>query len=110
MATLILSSGMRVALEIAETRGSRRRGLLGRTSVDGGALLLVPCRSVHTFRMRFTIDVAHLSRANEVLRMRTMVPNRLGPVVMRGQSVLEADGGAFASWGLRVGDRVTVER
>lgn len=104
MATLGLPSGASVALEIALTRGARRRGLLGRESVDGGALLIAPCRGVHTFGMRFAIDVAHLSRSAKVLRVRTMRPGRLGAFVWRASSVLEADAGALASWGVSVGD------
>ena len=38
-------------------RASRRRGLLGRDGFEG-ALVLAPCRHVHTARMRFAIDVA----------------------------------------------------
>ena len=108
MATLLLPNGRRVALEIASSRQSRRRGLLGRASAGGGAIVLTPCRSVHTIRMRFAIDVAHLSSSNEVLRVRTMKPNRLGRTVWRARAVLEADAGSFATWGLSVGDHLTV--
>ena len=106
--TLALSNGRRVPLEIAESRASRRRGLLGRESARGGAMLLQPCRSVHILGMRFAIDVAHLSRTYKVLRIHTMKPNRLGPVVRRASGVLEADAGAFDAWGLAVGDELTV--
>ncbi len=109
MATLVLPNGRRVNLEMATSRRTRRRGLLGRDSVGGGAMLLTPCRSVHTIRMRFAINVAHLSRSNEVLCVRTMKPNRLGQTVWRARSVLEADAGSFATWGLSVGDHLTVE-
>ena len=73
-------------------------------------MLLTPCRNVHTIRMQFAIDVAHLSPSNEVLRVRTMTPNRFGPSVWRSRAVLEADAGAFAAWGLAPGDHVTVEQ
>ena len=109
MGTLVLSDGRRVPLEIAGSRAARRRGLLGRDSVDGGAMLLTPCRNVHTLGVRFAIDVAHLSAANEVLRVRTMKVNRLGPTVWRSCAVLEADAGAFAAWGLQVGDTLEVQ-
>lgn len=109
MAALVLGDGRRIAVEVAETRSARRRGLLGRASVDGGALLITKCRSVHTLGMRFRIDVAFLDEAMHVLRVRAMVPWRVGPVVWRARSVLEADDGAFAQWGLRPGDCLVVE-
>lgn len=109
MAALVLRDGRRIALEVANSRSARRRGLLGRSSVDGGALLLPNCRSVHTVGMGFAIDVAHLDRSFRVLRVRTMRPMRIGLVVLRSQSVLEADAGAFDRWMVAVGDRLQVE-
>lgn len=91
------------SLEVADTRSSRRRGLLGRDSLDG-ALLLEPARSVHTLGMRFAIDVAWLDGDLTVLRMTRVPRNRLTRPVLRGRSVLEAEAGAFERWGLQVGD------
>jgi uncharacterized protein len=108
MATLVLADGTTRRLEIADTRSTRRRGLLGRSSVDGGALLITKCRSVHTIGMKFAIDVAHLSSDMAVVRMKTMAPGRLGVPVLKARHVLEADAGAFAQWGLRVGQTVAV--
>ncbi len=109
MAALVLGDGRRIVLEVAETRSARRRGLLGRTSVDGGALLIMKCRSVHTLGMRFAIDVAHLDSSMRILRLHMMSPRRLGAVVLRARHVLEADAGAFGRWNLDVGDQLRVE-
>ncbi len=108
MATMVLANGTTRALEVADTRRARRRGLLGRVSVDGGALLITKCRSVHSIGMKFSIDVAHLSNSMHVLRITTMAPGRVGQPVWRARHVLEADAGSFASWGLQVGQAVTV--
>ena len=59
------------SLEIAESRRDRRVGLLGRDGIDG-AMLLRPARSVHTMKMRFAIDIAHLDRDLVVLSTTTM--------------------------------------
>lgn len=109
MATLVIGNGRRIAVEVAETRAARRRGLLGRASVDGGALLITKCRSVHTLGMRFAIDVAHLDASMRIVRARTMSPRRIGVVVLRARHVLEADAGAFDRWNLQVGDQLRVE-
>jgi uncharacterized membrane protein (UPF0127 family) len=92
-------------VERAVTIAARTRGLLGRTGIDG-ALVLSPASSVHTIGMRFAIDVAHLDADLRVLRMTTMVPHRLGRPVRRSRHVLEAEAGAFARWGLRIGHTV----
>ncbi|MGN6574144.1 MAG: DUF192 domain-containing protein [Nocardioides sp.] len=94
-------------LELATSNRQRRRGLLGRDGLDGG-LWLEPCRQVHTFRMRFAIDVAHLDRRGRVLAVRSMPPGRMGPLLLRTRTILEAEAGAFQRWGIVPG--VTVSR
>ncbi|MGX8908037.1 DUF192 domain-containing protein [Streptomyces netropsis] len=96
-----------VPLEIAASYRARTRGLLGRDGIEG-ALLLTPAGSVHTFRMRFAIDVAYLDRHMTVLAVRTMAPGRLGLPRLRARHVLEAEAGAMARWGLRPGVRVEI--
>ncbi|MGW1071408.1 DUF192 domain-containing protein [Streptomyces sp. NPDC002537] len=96
-----------VPLEIAASYRARTRGLLGRDTVEG-ALLLSPASSVHTFGMRFPIDVAYLDRDLRVLAVRTMPTGRLGLPRPRSRHVLEAAAGAMAGWGLRAGVRVEV--
>jgi uncharacterized membrane protein (UPF0127 family) len=96
------------SLEVADSRPSRRRGLLGRESFDG-ALLIVPARSVHTIGMRFPIDVAWLDADLTVLRTACLSPRRMSRPVMGAHSVLEAAAGSFASWELRVGQQLERE-
>ncbi|MFB4422252.1 DUF192 domain-containing protein [Streptomyces sp. QL37] len=96
-----------VPLRVAASYRARTRGLLGVDGVDG-ALLITPCGGVHTFRMRFAIDVAYLDRRLEVLAVRTMKPGRLGLPRLRARHVVEAEAGAMERWGLRPGARVRV--
>ncbi|MFB7588129.1 DUF192 domain-containing protein [Streptomyces sp. NPDC056169] len=98
---------LEVPLEVAASYRARRRGLLGRDGI-AGALLITPTNSVHTFGMRFAIDVAYLDRSLRVLSVVTMRPGRLGMVRPRGRHVLEAEAGAMAGWGLRPGVSVQV--
>ncbi|MFJ5828438.1 DUF192 domain-containing protein [Streptomyces sp. NPDC093089] len=106
--TLTAPHALAVPLEIAASYRARRRGLLGRDGIPG-ALLIVRTNSVHTFGMRFPIDVAHLDRSFTVLSVVTMPPGRLGMIRPRGRHVLEAEAGTMAGWGLRRGARVRVE-
>ena len=97
------------SLEVADSRVSRRKGLLGRDGIDG-ALLLRPARSVHTLGMRFAIDVAHLDADMRVLSMTSMVPGRVGKWSPRACAVLEAEAGSFRRWGLSIGTELEVRQ
>jgi uncharacterized membrane protein (UPF0127 family) len=94
--------------EVPARRRDRARGLLGRDGYEG-ALVLRPCRQVHTLRMRFPIDVAFVDAQGAVIRTVTLPPWRLSPVVWRAAMVVEAEAGAFERWGLHVGDRVELK-
>ena len=108
MAWLLRDGEVLASLEVAESRRARARGLLGRDGVDG-ALLLRPCRSVHTLGMRFPIDVAFCDDGLRVLRIVTMPRHRLSRLVWRSRVVIEAEAGAFARWGLQPGDALEVK-
>jgi hypothetical protein len=106
--TLVCDGVTRVPAEVAGGRSSRARGLLGRDGIDG-VLLLPGVRGVHTFAMRFPIDVAFLDRDDRVIDIVQMRPWRLGRTRWRSRSVLEAEAGAMARWSVRVGSTVRLE-
>ena len=98
---------MLASVEVAAARSARRKGLLGRDHLDG-ALVLRPCRGVHTIGMRFPIDVAFVSDDGIVVKTMQMHQRRIGVPVWRASVVIEAEAGAFSRWGLRVGDVVEI--
>ncbi len=100
MAWLLSDGRVLAGAETAATRRARRRGLLGRTGFEG-ALVLRPCRHVHTLGMRFAIDVACCDASGRVLRTFTLEPWRLAPIVRHTAFVIEAEAGAFERWGLK---------
>ena len=71
--------------------------------------MLHPCRWIHTLGMRFPIDVAFLDRDGTVVKTMQMHQHRIGVPVWRASLVIEAEAGAFARWGLRVGDVIDVK-
>jgi uncharacterized protein len=71
-----------------------------------GALVLPRTRWIHTLGMRFALDVAFLDGNGHVVKTMRMRPNRVGIPVLPARTVVEAEAGAFARWGLRVGDDV----
>ena len=107
MAWLVRDDIVLASLEVADGRAARAKGLLGRDDFDG-ALLLRPCRSVHSIRMRFPIDVAFVDGNMTVLRVVRLAPNRVTRPCLAARGVLEAEAGCFASWDLAVGDVLEV--
>ena len=107
MAWLLRGGEVLAALTIASSRADRRRGLLGRDGIEG-ALLIERARSVHTFGMRFAIDVAFCDGDLVVLRTRTVPPGRLTLPVRGARHAIEAEAGAFSSWELVPGDELEV--
>ena len=108
MPWLVTEGRVLASAEIATGHRERTRGLLGRDGHEG-ALVLQPCRWVHTIGMRFAIDVAYLDREGIVLKAVRMRPNRVGLPVLKGRVVVEAEAGAFGRWGLSVGDTVEIK-
>jgi uncharacterized membrane protein (UPF0127 family) len=107
MAWLVRGEDVLAAAEVAVTRRQRRRGLSGRDELEG-VLVLRPCRQVHSFRMRFSIDVAFCDRDGFVLHVVSLAPWRLSRPVPRAYFAIEARSGAFDRWKLVVGDIVEV--
>ncbi len=95
------------SLEVADTAGTRRKGLLGRKALSSdGGLWIVPCESVHTFFMRFAIDIVYLDRNKRVKKLRrAMAPWRIS-VCLSAHSVLELPPGIISKSRTRCGDRL----
>lgn len=90
-----------VDVTVLSSLWERTRGLIGRPCpAPGTGVLLESCRQVHTFFMRYPIDVVHLDAAGTVLRVLTLSPWRLGPWVGRSRSVLELAAGEALRLGI----------
>ncbi|MFA5039173.1 MAG: DUF192 domain-containing protein [Candidatus Omnitrophota bacterium] len=92
-------------VEIAETWRSRSKGLLGRRGLGKGeGLLITPCNSIHTFFMKFPIDVLFLDKNMKIVKITpSMGPWRLSGS-LRGYQVLEIEHGASNNMGISVGN------
>lgn len=99
-------------IKIADTFWSRLIGLLGRKEIaPGEGILILPCNSVHTLFMRFTIDVLFLDERMAVLRtLPSLKPYRISPIVRGAHSVLELAEGEIERKGIEVGDLLEVIR
>lgn len=92
---------------VAHRMWPRMRGLLGKRGLDSGeGLLIRPAPSIHTFFMRFPIDVVFLSRQGEVLKVAERVPPWRARSCRNSYAVLELAAGEAGRRGIAVGDRL----
>ena len=103
----VLASQAKIAMDLR----SRSVGLLNRTSLDDEeALLIYPCNSIHTFFMKFPIDVAFLDKNNKVVKIVANIkPWRLESCHFIAKATLEMNHGSMAKNGLIVGDLLKIE-
>jgi uncharacterized membrane protein (UPF0127 family) len=97
-----LPGGLRVAR--AERRAERMKGLARLDALPAGYALHLPrCRSVHTFTMRFPLDLIWLDGDGRAVRIDRAVPPSRVKLCLRARSVVEANAGtadAFLAAGL----------
>jgi uncharacterized protein len=88
---------------------SRKRGLLGRSSLLAGeAIVLAPCSAIHTFKMRFVIDLVYARRDGRVLKVRSGVrPNRISGAV-GAFAVIELAAGTVERTRVKAGDQLEI--
>jgi uncharacterized membrane protein (UPF0127 family) len=99
------------AVEIADTSRKRRTGLLKHSSLPPGqGLWLLPCEGVHTFGMKFPIDVVFLDRRRKILKTRPAMPRRRMSICLWAHSVLELPAGTLAATGTVVGDQLSLDK
>lgn len=101
---------MNCKVELAGTFFARVKGLLGRkTMAPDEALVIYPCMSVHTWFMRFPIDVVFLDKKGRILRVvRNMAPYRLSPLVRGAYYCVEMMGGVLPE-SVKEGQKVVME-
>ena len=102
-------SGALVAsrIELALDSESRRRGLLGRDKLDqGAALIIAPCSAIHTFFMRFAIDVVFVARDGRVLKAYAALGRRRIAFSAGAFAVIELPAGALSQSEAKPGDIV----
>ena len=94
-------------VEVADTSAKRSKGLLGRNSLGPGeGLWIVPCESVHTFGMRFAIDLVYLDREHRIRKIRrNVVPWRVS-LCLSAHSVIELASGSIRDQDAQLGDKV----
>lgn len=114
MKILNACSGVVIAdnVEIVRNVLAQVKGLIGRQRVDEGYAMVFPgCKQVHTFFMRFPIDVVFVNKENVVICIVNSLPrNRCTEFVFGSALAIEFPAGTVSKSGLRLGDMLSFEK
>jgi len=96
---------------LADSGPTPRTGLLKHERLEPGeGLWIVPCEAVHTFFMKFPIDLVYLDKKKKVRKVRHAVPAWRLSGCLTAHSVLELPAGTISQTQTAVGDILTVEK
>lgn len=98
------------AADVADTSAKRRTGLLKHTKLDPGeGLWIKPCESVHTFFMKFAIDLVYLDRKLRVKKVRHAVGPWRMSACLTAHSILELPAGTVQATKTERGDELVID-
>lgn len=92
-------------MECARTEEELERGLLGRTTAGSG-LFLMGATSIHTFGMKFPIDVVYLNEQGMVIALEErLLPNQQGKSYLEVAHIVELNARTIRRYRIKVGER-----
>jgi uncharacterized protein len=98
-------------VEVAGSNVKRSKGLLGRKGLDPGeGMWIIPCEAIHTFFMRFPIDLIYLDKKLRVKKVRSSVKAWRISACLRAHSVIELPAGTVQESGTERGDLLEIVR
>jgi uncharacterized membrane protein (UPF0127 family) len=99
------------AIDVADTSAKRRTGLLQHQRLEPGhGLWISPCEAVHTFFMKFPIDLVYVDKRRRVRKVRNAVPAWRLSACLMAESVLELPAGTARQTGTVPGDELVFEK
>jgi uncharacterized membrane protein (UPF0127 family) len=114
MKLIIQESGQQVGHRIAAAYSflRRLRGLMLTSSLsEGSGLHIRPCRAVHSFFMKYPIDVLHLDEENCIVGIQhRLTPGKLGNVFRGTRSVVELPAGTLEGVNIQLGQKAVFEK
>lgn len=95
---------------IADSFFQRLIGLLRHKKLDPGeGMLICPCSQVHTYGMRFDIDVIFLAKDNHILHIeQAMVPGKMSKLITDSRQVLELPAGIAVQHDFHIGGQLDI--
>ena len=95
------------SIDLADTSATRNRGLLKHTGLEPGhGLWIVPCEGVHTFFMKFSLDLVYIDRSRRVKKVVRAVPPWRMSFCLTAHSVIELPVGVIDQTGTAKGDQL----
>lgn len=89
---------------------TRRTGLLKHSSLPpGAAMLIAPTNAIHTFFMKFAIDVAFVAKDGRIVKITPAMPAWRMSAAWGGHAVIEMAAGSFERAATTVGDKLVIE-
>jgi uncharacterized protein len=100
------------SLDVADTFVKSLLGLIGKSPLtEGQGLWIKPCQSIHTFWMRFPIDVMFLDKDGKVVHLiDCMKPFRVSKHVTKARSVLELPAHTIGHSRTQLGDCIEISK
>lgn len=97
-------------VDVADSMHLRLLGLMFSKDIgERDGLLITPCNSIHTFFMRYDLDIVFLSKSDEVVKIiREMKPWRMTRMYFKAKKVLEMTGGTLPD-DINVGDKLVID-
>ena len=86
-------------VKVAKTFIKKTFGLILRNDIsEADGLIIKPCNSIHTFFMRFPIDVLFVDRKNKIIALHENVkPWRILPIHFNSSYVIEIKSGQISA-------------
>jgi uncharacterized membrane protein (UPF0127 family) len=96
-------------VDVADTSVKRNVGLLKHTRLEPGEGLWIDTWSVHTFFMKFPIDLVYIDKKHKVRKVKRAVPAWRLSACVSAHSVLELPAGTAQETGTQAGDVLEIE-
>lgn len=104
---LTRGTALATCMEVADSGPKRSKGLLGREALLAGqGLWIIPCEAVHTFWMRFPIDLVYLDSKKCIQKLVSDVPPWRLSACIWAHSVLELPAGTIRITQTQPGDKL----
>ena len=105
VSNLTRNTTLATCMEVADSGPKRNKGLLGRERLSTGeGLWIIPCEAVHTFWMRFSIDLVYLDSKKRIRKLVSEVPPWRLSGCVTAHSVLELPPGTIRNTQTQRGD------
>lgn len=97
--------------ELANTPLKRIKGLLGRKELkQGQGMIIIPCSSIHTFFMKFAIDIVFLDKEGHAVAIaHSLPPSRLFGAPFKASLVIELPPGTLRRTRTELKDKISIE-